>query len=39
MSVVHLILRMSKMECALSKFVDDNKLERLISTLEGRIAL
>lgn len=32
------ILRMRKMECALSKSVDDTKLERLISTLQGRIA-
>ncbi|KAK4819158.1 hypothetical protein QYF61_025949, partial [Mycteria americana] len=32
------ILRMNRMECALSKFVDDTKLERVINTLKGRIA-
>jgi len=32
------ILRMNRMECALSKFVDDTKLERVINTPQGRSA-
>lgn len=32
------ILRINRMECALSKFVDDTKLKRGINTLQGRIA-
>lgn len=32
------ILRMNRMECALSKPVDDIKLERAINTLQGRTA-
>lgn len=32
------ILRMNGMECALSKFVDDTKLDRAINTLQDKIA-